>query len=118
MKTEENLECAKGIPLEHVMVESDCPWCEIRPSHASSRHLDSLKSPGNEHYAEVWLPPSVNKKEKWAEGKMVRGRQEPVGVGQVAWVLSRLHGVDVEEVARVTTENAKRVFSLARASAP
>lgn len=92
------------------MIESDCPWCEIRPSHASSRFLESLKA--HPSLAGVWLPPSVNKKEKWTEGKMVRGRQEPCAVGQVAWIVAELKGVSVDQVARMTTENAQRVLGL------
>jgi TatD DNase family protein len=40
LKTEENLEVVKSIPLEHIQIETDGPWCEIRPSHASSKFLD------------------------------------------------------------------------------
>ena len=36
MKTAENLEVVKAVPLERLMVETDCPYCDIRNSHASS----------------------------------------------------------------------------------
>lgn len=42
LKTEENLEVVKRIPLESLMVESDCPWCAIRPSSAAYKHLADL----------------------------------------------------------------------------
>lgn len=42
-----------------------------------------------------------------------RGRRnEPVRVSQVGEQLARLHGRDVSEVARITTENARRLFRL------
>jgi TatD DNase family protein len=37
LKTEENLRVAAGIPAERLLLETDCPWCEIRPTHAVSQ---------------------------------------------------------------------------------
>ena len=36
MKTEENCEVVKAIPLDRLMIETDCPYCDIRNSHASA----------------------------------------------------------------------------------
>ena len=36
MKTAENCEIVKAIPIDRLMVETDCPYCEIRNSHASA----------------------------------------------------------------------------------
>lgn len=110
LKTEENLACVKALPLSSLMVESDCPWCEIRPSHASHPLLATLaKSPDYAHLAPLYTPTQV-KKEKWVEGKGVKGRNEPCATGAVAWVVSQLHGVSLEEVAKVTSRNAATLF--------
>lgn len=34
LKSTENLEVARLIPIEKLMIETDAPWCEIRKSHA------------------------------------------------------------------------------------
>lgn len=34
LKTEEQLNVVANIPNERILVETDCPWCAIRPSHA------------------------------------------------------------------------------------
>jgi TatD DNase family protein len=35
MKTDENLRALAEIPLDRLMLETDAPWCDIRPTHAS-----------------------------------------------------------------------------------
>jgi TatD DNase family protein len=37
LKTEENIKVARQIPIEKLMLETDCPYCDIRNSHASSK---------------------------------------------------------------------------------
>ncbi|VEL24127.1 unnamed protein product, partial [Protopolystoma xenopodis] len=34
LKTNENLEVVKKLPLDRLLLETDAPWCEIRPTHA------------------------------------------------------------------------------------
>lgn len=54
----------------------------------------------------------VKRKEKFAAGKGVRGRNEPTGTGEVAWVVACLKGISLEEVARVTSENSEKLFGI------
>jgi TatD DNase family protein len=67
MKTEENLEMVKGLPLDRIMVETDAPWCDIRPTHVSFRFAT--------------IPFEQKKKEKFEMGKMVKSRNEPCTIG-------------------------------------
>ena len=39
MKTEENLDVVRAIPLDKLLLETDAPWCDIRPTHASAAYL-------------------------------------------------------------------------------
>ena len=87
LKTEENLEVVRHIPLDRIQIETDGPWCEIRPSHASAKYLSDAPP----------LPKAV-KKEKWQKGCMVKGRNEPVAIAHVAHVIAKIKGVSVEEV--------------------
>lgn len=36
LKTAEQLKVVAEIPNERILVETDCPWCAIRPSHAGT----------------------------------------------------------------------------------
>ncbi|KAL4906477.1 hypothetical protein BDW74DRAFT_176799 [Aspergillus multicolor] len=101
LKTEENLEVVKAIPLERIQIETDGPWCEIRPSHASSKFLNGAPP----------LPKAV-KKEKWQKGCMVKGRNEPVAIAQVAHVIAGVKGITVEEVCEAAWTNSVKMFGL------
>ncbi|KZF25789.1 deoxyribonuclease tatD [Xylona heveae TC161] len=101
MKSEDNLAVVKEIPLERLQIETDGPWCEIRPSHASAKFLAGAPP----------MPKAV-KKEKWAKGLMVKGRNEPATIPLVAHVIAKVKGVPVEEVAEAAYNNSIRMFGL------
>ncbi|TVY88572.1 Deoxyribonuclease [Lachnellula willkommii] len=105
LKTAENLEVVKAIPLDKLMLETDGPWCEIRPSHASAGfakgYVEGVK----------WV-----KKEKWVEGALVKGRNEPCLIGKVAWAVAGLRGCSVEDLTEAAWENTVKVFGLGEVS--
>lgn len=82
------------------------PWCDIRPSHASSKFLEGAPS----------LPKSV-KKERFAFGmdQLVKGRNEPCTISHVAHVVAKLKGISVEELCEATWKNTVDVFGLGEA---
>jgi len=91
LKTQENLEVVKQIPNDKLMIETDAPWCEIRPTHASARYINELN-----------IIPSV-KKEKWKPGVMVKGRNEPCNIRHVFDVIA---GIKSEEECTEEFKNA------------
>jgi TatD DNase family protein len=100
MKLTENVDVVREIPLERIQLETDGPWCEMRASHASSGYLEGFGGEGCE---------SV-KKERWAEGKMVKGRNEPCTIGRVAWAVARIKGLEVKELTEAAWANTVRMF--------
>lgn len=57
------------------------------------------------------LPKAV-KKEKWDKDCIIKGRWEPVGITHVAWVVARVKGISVEELAEAAWRNSIRMFGL------
>lgn len=126
MKTEENLDVVKAVPLERLQIETDGPWvcfpfwgfplwrcfflaancskCEMRASHASAKYKDDAPE----------LPKSV-KKEKWSADSMVKGRNEPATIVHVAHVIAKVKGISSAEVCQAAWNNSVKMFGLGEA---
>lgn len=74
LKSEENLKVAAGVPLDRIMLETDCPYCEIRSTHAGISHVKSK-----------W---SAKDKKKYSPEALVKGRSEPCMIRQVCEVVA------------------------------
>ncbi|KAJ3803420.1 Mg-dependent DNase [Lentinula aff. detonsa] len=108
LKTADNLDCARAIKLDMLMLETDAPWCSMTGAHASKAHLNTLPAPLNDLY----FPPSV-KPEKFVLSKSVKGRNEPCSIGGVAWVIHQLHPeLPYEDIVEKVWENTVAVFGL------
>ena len=182
-KTEENCAVVREIPLDRLMLETDGPWCEIRPTHAGWKYLLEAKARGEGIYAGLNLdgdgngngngdgsalvtpesstpastavpPPRTStpnsqqqkqqqassapkqakqakqpknpkkkepevperwhsvKKEKWVEGSMVKGRNEPCMIERVGQVVAGVRGEPLRDVCEAAWANTVRVFGL------
>ncbi|KAI9207036.1 deoxyribonuclease TATDN1 [Polychytrium aggregatum] len=100
LKTEENLAVVRQIPIEAIMIETDCPWCDVRPTHAGWKYLQEAKLTDDK----------AKKKEKFELGVPVKGRNEPQNIRQVACIIARLHDLAVEEFCRRVYETTAKVF--------
>ncbi|KAF9099247.1 TatD DNase [Mortierella sp. GBA35] len=105
LKTEENLKVAVSVPLDRLMLETDGPWCDIRPTHASFKHMSKMTP---EQQA-MYNPPS-KKKERFESGLMVKNRNESCTMGQVLHVMADLHGMEPDVLADIVYKNTTKVF--------
>ncbi|KAG9160441.1 hypothetical protein Leryth_008830 [Lithospermum erythrorhizon] len=97
LKTSENLDVVKGIPVERMMIETDSPYCEIKNTHAGISHVKSS-----------W--PS-KKKERHDLECIVKGRNEPCLVRQVLEVVAGCKGIaDIRQLSKTLYHNTCRVF--------
>jgi TatD DNase family protein len=96
LKTPENVEAAKQVPLDRLMLETDAPYCGIRTTHAGFKDVVS-----------TW--PAKDKK-KWSADACVKGRTEPCHIRQVCEVVAAARGIDAADVARAAFNNAFKVF--------
>ncbi|KAJ6441903.1 endodeoxyribonuclease-like protein [Purpureocillium lavendulum] len=136
-KTKENCDVVKEIHLDRLMLETDGPWCEVRPSHEGWRYLIEKKTAeaavangsatpteppqkqskkNQKKEPETFERYKVVKKERWQEGAMVKGRNEPCNIERVAKVVAGIKGVDLEEVCEAAWRNTIKVFGLGEES--
>ncbi|XP_068649941.1 uncharacterized protein [Aristolochia californica] len=97
LKTAENLDVVKSIPIERMMIETDSPYCEIKSTHVGSKFVKSL------------LP--SKKKEKYDEECTVKGRNEPCNVRQVLEVVAGCKRItDIDRLSKALYQNTCRLF--------
>jgi TatD DNase family protein len=96
LRTRENLDVVAALPLASILLATDCPYCEIKPTHAGYGFLRT----------------SFEKRleKKFEPGKMVKGRSEPCQIVQVAEVVAGAKGISVQEVADACYENTLRLY--------
>ncbi|OTB09350.1 hypothetical protein M426DRAFT_70658 [Hypoxylon sp. CI-4A] len=101
-KDRESLDMVAAIPLDHLQIETDAPWGEIKSgSEVAKQYLVHVPS----------LPPS-KKKDKWDASCMVKERNESCAIERVAYVVAGLKGISVEEVAEAAWRNSVFMFRL------
>lgn len=96
LKTPENLEVVKTIPIDRILLETDCPWCDVRATHAGFDHVKTKF-------------PTKNEK-KFETGSCVKGRYEPCHIVQVAEVIAGVKGISVEDLTDVCLKNSYDFF--------
>lgn len=102
LKTEANLEVVAGLPLERIMLETDCPWCEIRPTHAGRKHVSPAALAGTQ---------AAKDRKKHSPDCQVKSRNEPANIRQVLEVVAGVKGVtDLEGAAEQIARNTEAMF--------
>jgi TatD DNase family protein len=96
LKTTENLDVVRALPLTSILLETDCPYCEIKPTHAGFPFIQTM------------FEKRANK--KFEMGKLVKGRSEPCQIVHVAEVIAGAKGISVEEVANACYQNSLKLY--------
>ena len=100
LREEQGIKLAAMLPLDRIMIESDAPYCEMRATHASRPFLIDFN----------WSIPKALDKEKHSMDNPVRGRNEPIETRRVLRVLSKIRGVDEEELSEIIYKNTLKLF--------
>jgi len=134
-KTKENCDVVSEVHLDRIMLETDGPWCEVRPSHEGYKYLIEKKEPvengsgtapekqqqqkskkNQKKESEIFERFKTVKKEKWEEGAMVKGRNEPCNIERVAKIVAGIKGVPVEDVCEAAWRNTVKLFDVVESS--
>lgn len=97
LKTAAQLETVAALRPDRLMLETDCPWCSIRPSHAGAKLVRTHSE-------------TVKRKEKWRADALIDGRSEPSQIRQVLEVVAAVQGRDAAELAEQVYRNTIDVF--------
>ena len=100
LKTPENLATVKDIPLESIILETDCPWCDIRATHSGYSYIKTT------------FPSKKEKQYNREVGKefCVKNRTEPCHVLQVAEVIAGVKELDLIQVLDTCCKNVFDLF--------
>lgn len=118
LRDERGLDVARRVPLDRLLLETDAPWCDIRPTHASASQEGFNLKQYDEREGVVWkdkkkLASSAKgggEEEGNKNNVMIKGRNEPSRIAAVAAAVAAARGVPVEVVARAAWENSERLF--------
>ena len=103
-----NIECVKYVPLARLLLETDAPWCEIKRTHEAWKYL-SESDKENKF--------KLTKKDKlknipiedW-DGYMIKGRNEPCMMENVAKVVSNIKQIPLQKVIDTVWETSCSVY--------
>ena len=96
LRTKESIAVVKDLPLEHLLIETDCPYCDVKRTHAGYEHVKT-------HF-------ESRPEKKFQEGFQVKGRNEPCNIIQVAEVIAGSKGIDVHAVTEACYQNSLRLY--------
>ena len=85
------------VPLTRIMLETDCPWCEVRPTHAGYSLIETQF-------------PTKKDAKKWAKDHLVKGRSEPCQIVQVAEIVAKVMKVDLSELSAAAYDNSRKLL--------
>ena len=102
LRTLEQIEMVRAVPLDRLLVETDAPYCELKGTHEGVKYVKSKFS--------------KQKKEKYDPSKdttvLVKDRNEPCTLIQIVEVVAALKGVEPHVIAQTTYANTLLLFGI------
>lgn len=86
------------IPEDKIMYETDAPYCEVKPTH-----------PGHALLSDMQIPKPC-KAEKFVRGSLVKNRNEPACINQVAHIVAKIRQQEPSRLNQVVLANTLRLF--------
>mmetsp|Transcript_51838 Transcript_51838/g.57882 ORF Transcript_51838/g.57882 Transcript_51838/m.57882 type:complete len:114 (+) Transcript_51838:323-664(+) len=99
LKTQQNLDTIQLLPLSKILLETDCPYCEIKASHAGYQYIQTS------------FQSQKKVEKKFERGKLVKGRNEPCQIIQIAEVIAGVKSIPVEDVIEKCYENSMKLYN-------
>ena len=104
LKTEENVEVVKSIPLDRMLLETDAPWCGVKQTHFGTKYVPE----DTDRIRAVFGPPL--KPKKWRKGALIKDRCEPCHIVTVCQIVAGCKGTTCEDVAAACYRNSRALF--------
>lgn len=103
-----NIECVKYVPLDRLLLETDAPWCEIKRTHEAWKYLS--ESDKENKFKLIKKDKLQNIPiEEW-DGYMIKGRNEPCMMENVAKVVSNIKQIPLQKVIDTVWETSCSVY--------
>lgn len=118
LKTEENCRVASLVPVERLLLETDAPWCGVKPTHAGFKHVKTrLSAVKKEKYKPITAAStSLRQSMSIKDELLVKDRNEPCNMIQILEIMHALLGGDevmsIAQLADIVYANSVRLFDL------
>ncbi|KAK5779451.1 hypothetical protein RI543_003342 [Arxiozyma heterogenica] len=103
-----NIECVKYIPLDRLLLETDAPWCEIKRTHEAWKYLSDRDKENKYKLIKKDKLKNISK-EEW-DDYMIKGRNEPCTMENVAKVISNVKQLPLEKVIDTVWQTSCNVY--------
>ena len=108
LRNDQNILSAEQVPLDRLLLETDAPWCDIRPSHRSYAFLQQRNYTSNFRSVKRDKFAKIDAAER--DNVMIKNRNEPCNIEQVAIVIANIKNIPLEKLAAAVWENSCSVY--------
>lgn len=112
-RTAESIAASTLIPAERLLLETDAPWCDIRPTHPSFPLLQAARArllarEGDDNSDLAPIP--TCRRDRFRDGCAVKGRNEPATIADVLLVAAEARHADPTLLAQQAYNNTISMF--------